>query len=158
MARFSFPDLLHPVRTPRVYRRLSRLLTILLVLSVCGRPSALLAIEAYQRWLSPLKGYRCAHARLNHGLTCSQYGKQVIAERGVILGILALRERFDACHDAAQLLRSRQCSSMSMESGSGSEEAGKCCGEMSGDFCGGCRDGADKSSGGEKSSGGGCCD
>jgi putative component of membrane protein insertase Oxa1/YidC/SpoIIIJ protein YidD len=81
-----------------------------LVAVAFARPAAVAAIGGYQRYLSPYKGYHCAHAALYGGLSCSEYGKQAIQANGLASGLLLLRERFRACHQAAVTLRSRQCS------------------------------------------------
>ena len=66
-------------------------------------PVACWLIELYQRWLSPLKGFRCAYrARHARRDSCSQYGKRAIAKLGLLAGLQLLRRRFDRCHVAAQ--------------------------------------------------------
>ena len=62
-----------------------------------------LAIRAYQRWLSPLKGPNraCAHRVLHGGDSCSQHVRGVIAERGLVASVPRVVQRFHACRDAA---------------------------------------------------------
>lgn len=63
----------------------------------------LLAIVAYQRFVSPYKGFRCAfHAHTGRG-TCSGYGYRVFARYGSVRGWRLLRRRFADCRVAAQL-------------------------------------------------------
>lgn len=63
----------------------------------------LLAIVAYQRFISPYKGFRCAfHAHTGRG-TCSGYGYRVFARYGSVRGWRLLRRRFADCRVAAQL-------------------------------------------------------
>lgn len=62
--------------------------------------SALAAIGFYQRWLSPLKGFRCAHAALYGGESCSAAVARVIAEQGLTGSASAIRARFQACRSA----------------------------------------------------------
>ena len=58
---------------------------------------ALAAIAAYQRYLSPLKGFGCAF-RVHTGRdSCSQYGKRVIARHGLAVGLLLLQRRMADC-------------------------------------------------------------
>ena len=63
----------------------------------------LLGIAAYQRWLSPRKGFACAH-RVRHGGTgCSDYAKQAIRAQG-LRACLDIRSRFAACRAAAMAM------------------------------------------------------
>lgn len=58
---------------------------------------ALAAIHAYQRWLSPRKGFVCAF-RVHTGRdSCSAYGYRVISRYGVPAGITLLRRRLADC-------------------------------------------------------------
>jgi putative component of membrane protein insertase Oxa1/YidC/SpoIIIJ protein YidD len=58
---------------------------------------ALRAIRAYQRHLSPRKGFCCALRASNGGRSCSAYGYRVIARCGLRKGWRLLRRRLDAC-------------------------------------------------------------
>lgn len=80
------------------------LVACVLVLA-CLKPVAVAAIYGYQRYLSPFKGYHCAHAALYGGLSCSEYGKQAIQANGVLGGLILLAQRFEACHEAAVVIR-----------------------------------------------------
>ena len=62
-------------------------------------------IAAYQRYLSPHKGFYCAHRVLHGGPSCSEFARRVVLRRGV--GPLAplLRRRFARCAAAARRLR-----------------------------------------------------
>lgn len=60
--------------------------------------SALTGIALYQRWLSPLKGFRCAHAALYGGESCSVAIAQIIGEQG--LASPAIAAQFVACRQA----------------------------------------------------------
>lgn len=58
---------------------------------------ALAAIRAYQRWLSPHKGFVCAF-RVHTGRdSCSAYGYRVIQRCGVPAGLALLRRRLAEC-------------------------------------------------------------
>ncbi len=48
---------------------------------------ALVAIAGYQRYLSPLKGYACAHRVHGGGQSRSTYARRAIARHGVALGL-----------------------------------------------------------------------
>jgi putative component of membrane protein insertase Oxa1/YidC/SpoIIIJ protein YidD len=62
------------------------------------------AIGLYQRFVSPYKGFRCAHRALNGRCSCSEYAKRVVNRRGVLTLIPLLRRRFTECGVAAQVL------------------------------------------------------
>jgi putative component of membrane protein insertase Oxa1/YidC/SpoIIIJ protein YidD len=61
------------------------------------KKTALHAISAYRRHLSPRKGYCCAYRVHAGGASCSAYGQRVIARYGVGLGLALLRRRLLAC-------------------------------------------------------------
>lgn len=58
---------------------------------------ALLFISLYQRYLSPLKGYRCAYASLHGGHSCSTAVKNIVADKGVFSGYADIRHQFEQC-------------------------------------------------------------
>jgi putative component of membrane protein insertase Oxa1/YidC/SpoIIIJ protein YidD len=68
------------------------------------------AITEYQKYLSPHKGFSCAHRLLYGGESCSQYIKRVITEEGLSVALVKARPRFQACKQANLLLRSRRLS------------------------------------------------
>lgn len=80
---------------------------------------ALLAIRGYQRWLSPLKGFRCAHAVLHGGPGCSGYVASAIRARGLWGAAGAIRQRFQECRAAYAVLHSTE------SGGQGHEEIGR---------------------------------
>ena len=47
-------------------------------------PAAILAIELYQKHVSPCNHHRCPHGLLHGGETCSQYGKHAIQQHGLL--------------------------------------------------------------------------
>jgi putative component of membrane protein insertase Oxa1/YidC/SpoIIIJ protein YidD len=71
-------------------------------------------IAAYQRELSPRKGWACAHRVAHGGDSCSAAVREVVARRGVVRAVLPTAARFVACYQAAALL-------------SQSEVSGVCC-------------------------------
>lgn len=63
---------------------------------------SLFSIDLYQKHISPHKGYRCAYSVWHNDISCSAYGKQVIAKEGLWRGVDILRkERFPLCRIAA---------------------------------------------------------
>ncbi|MBD2542477.1 membrane protein insertion efficiency factor YidD [Planktothricoides raciborskii] len=62
------------------------------------------SIAVYQRYLSPLKGYSCAHRVLYGGESCSQYVKRMILERGLVDAVFYSRQRFQDCKSAYFIL------------------------------------------------------
>jgi len=66
--------------------------------------SVALAITAYQQFVSPHKGFCCAHRYLNGGLSCSQAVKRLVLNHGLIESLPLVRARFEACRNAYKLL------------------------------------------------------
>jgi putative component of membrane protein insertase Oxa1/YidC/SpoIIIJ protein YidD len=69
-------------------------------LSVLPSHAAAGLITAYQKYLSPLKGFSCAHRVLHCGESCSQYVKRTILERGLSDAWPESRQRFRDCRSA----------------------------------------------------------
>ncbi len=65
---------------------------------------ALALIGAYQRHLSPRKGYLCALRASRSGRSCSRYGARAIARVGVRRGAILLWRRLRECSAAAAAL------------------------------------------------------
>jgi putative component of membrane protein insertase Oxa1/YidC/SpoIIIJ protein YidD len=63
----------------------------------CGKHLALWAIGAYQRYVSPRKGYSCAYRVLTGRASCSAYGYRVIARHGLRPGLVLLQRRLRTC-------------------------------------------------------------
>ena len=57
-------------------------------------------ITAYQNYLSPFKGFSCAHRVLHGTESCSQYVKRTILERGLSDAWPNSRQRFRDCRSA----------------------------------------------------------
>jgi putative component of membrane protein insertase Oxa1/YidC/SpoIIIJ protein YidD len=76
-------------------------------LNVGMRQMAITSITGYQKYLSPHKGFKCAHRVLYGGKSCSEYVKGAIATEGLLAAISASRQRFTACHSANQILQAR---------------------------------------------------
>jgi putative component of membrane protein insertase Oxa1/YidC/SpoIIIJ protein YidD len=61
-------------------------------------------IEAYQRWLSPHKGFCCAYGALHGSGTCSSIGKRIMREQGALKFLRLMPTQFAACKAAASIL------------------------------------------------------
>ena len=70
------------------------------------RRSATSLISFYQRYISPHKGFRCAHRVYHGGQSCSGYAKTVVQQHGLGAAIPLIRQRFSACGQAARMMRS----------------------------------------------------
>ncbi|OAN75345.1 hypothetical protein A8B78_16400 [Jannaschia sp. EhC01] len=66
---------------------------------------ALGAIWGYQRFVSPHKGWRCAHSVLHGGTGCSGYAKHAIRDNGLWGAIPDIRQRLRDCRTASETLR-----------------------------------------------------
>jgi putative component of membrane protein insertase Oxa1/YidC/SpoIIIJ protein YidD len=98
-------------------------------------------IRFYQTWLSPYKGYRCAHQVVHGQGSCSQYGLTVFDEHPFWDAWRLLRGRFRECGIARQVYltaaeederKRRQSANAGVCDGLGALE----CVEIDG--CGGC--------------------
>ena len=63
---------------------------------------ALAAITAYQRHLSPRKGFCCAHRVQHGGPSCSEYARQTLTVYGLWRTVPLLWQRLCACREAAR--------------------------------------------------------
>ena len=71
-----------------------------------GRAAAVVdrAIGAYQRRVSPRKGWGCAHRVAHGGASCSGAVRTLVRSRGVARSVVPTVVRFVACYQAARLL------------------------------------------------------
>jgi putative component of membrane protein insertase Oxa1/YidC/SpoIIIJ protein YidD len=69
------------------------------------RALALLAIDAYQRHLSPYKGFTCAYRCVKGGPSCSTIGARLIRRYGVVDGLLLTRRQLQRCAQVAERRR-----------------------------------------------------
>ncbi|GAA4986807.1 membrane protein insertion efficiency factor YidD [Kineococcus glutinatus] len=67
-----------------------------------------LLIGAYQRRISPRKGWSCAHRVAHGGPSCSAVVRDVLRRRGLFRGVVPTAAQFLACHRAASLLMATQ--------------------------------------------------
>lgn len=58
------------------------------------------AIGVYRRYLSPWKGFRCAHAALHGRGSCSDFGLRVYERHPFATATALMRRRFAACRRA----------------------------------------------------------
>lgn len=66
------------------------------------------SISLYQRWLSPRKGFCCAHRVLHRGPSCSEFMKMRCRKTGFTAALRDLRLRFLECREAAKTIRQRK--------------------------------------------------
>ncbi len=88
-------------------------------LSVLPSHAAAGLITAYQKYLSPLKGFSCAHRVLHRGESCSQYVKRTILERGLSDAWPESRQRFRDCRSAYLTIMASQNDGEEEADGSG---------------------------------------
>ena len=65
---------------------------------------AITLINIYRAYISPFKGFRCAHGALHQGDSCSLAVKKIIEAHGVWGGYRQIRQSFDECRFAYQIL------------------------------------------------------
>ena len=75
------------------------------IINGATRGLAVTAISGYQKFISPHKGFSCAHRVLYGCESCSQYFKQVIAEEGILTAIANAKGRFQECREANEILK-----------------------------------------------------
>ncbi|MVA75930.1 membrane protein insertion efficiency factor YidD [Auraticoccus sp. F435] len=68
---------------------------------------AIQAIHAYQRHLSPHKGFSCAYAVATDGLSCSAVVLDLVRERGLLGALPRIAGQFASCGRAARVVGSR---------------------------------------------------
>ncbi|MBU2712048.1 membrane protein insertion efficiency factor YidD [Zooshikella harenae] len=68
------------------------------------RQTVLYLIKLYQRYISPYKGFRCAHAALSKRDSCSVAVSKIIARRGGLKGYQDIKKQFLRCANASQYL------------------------------------------------------
>ena len=78
------------------------------IINGATRGLAVTAIRGYQKFISPHKGFSCAHRVLYGCESCSQYFKQVIAEEGILTAIANAKGRFQECREANEILKKRR--------------------------------------------------
>ena len=61
---------------------------------------ALVAIAIYKKYISPFKGFRCAHSVLNGGNSCSTEIYKIISEHGLFKGVPLAKNQLNKCSTA----------------------------------------------------------
>ena len=64
----------------------------------------LLAIRVYKKYLSPHKGFNCAHRVLHQGQSCSSYFYSCITEQSLSMACLSFQQRLQDCQQAHAIL------------------------------------------------------
>lgn len=88
------------------------------------------SINIYQRYVSPYKGFRCAHRVQNCGLSCSEYAKQSIISAGILAAFPLIFRRFKECREAYEaylILRQQELSGQEKEKTSPLPKQGDTC-------------------------------
>ncbi len=65
---------------------------------------AVMAINGYQRYISPHKGFCCAYRVATGEVSCSEYVKQAIIRNGLFRSLSEIRRRFRDCKESARYL------------------------------------------------------
>jgi putative component of membrane protein insertase Oxa1/YidC/SpoIIIJ protein YidD len=89
-------------------RKMTLKLPIANILNTASRGIAVTAISGYQKFISPHKGFICAHRVLYGCESCSQYFKRVIAEEGIFEAIANAKGRFQECREANEIVKNRR--------------------------------------------------
>ena len=69
--------------------------------------SAVIAALGRKQQLSPWRHCHCAYAALYGGPSCWAYGRQAIAQRGLVNGLVLLWQRLGDCQEAAVTIRNQ---------------------------------------------------
>jgi putative component of membrane protein insertase Oxa1/YidC/SpoIIIJ protein YidD len=70
--------------------------------------TALWSIDAYQKYISPRKGFACPHRLLHGGLSCSDYVKELLTHQNLTSAIQSSTRRFRDCALASKALKSEK--------------------------------------------------
>lgn len=65
---------------------------------------AVASIDLYRRYVSPYKGFKCAHNALHRRGSCSAFGRLVFARKAFLDAVALMRRRFAQCKAAAMVL------------------------------------------------------
>ncbi|NJM71964.1 MAG: membrane protein insertion efficiency factor YidD [Scytonema sp. RU_4_4] len=68
---------------------------------------AINSIIAYQKHISPHKGFSCPHRLLHGGDSCSNYVKRMLSERSFIEAVKSSFPRFKDCAKASEILKTK---------------------------------------------------
>lgn len=79
-------------------------MTMLHSLSTLSNQVTLQLIDHYQRYISPIKGFKCPAGQLYGETTCSAAVKNIVKNKGIFKGLPAIYQQFSSCKKAAQQL------------------------------------------------------
>ena len=79
-------------------------------------------IGLYQKYVSPYKGFRCAHRVRHGGLSCSEAVRAIVFDEGLWCGRSRIRQRFQDCRSASLSLRTERAMMSEMCSGEETDE------------------------------------
>jgi putative component of membrane protein insertase Oxa1/YidC/SpoIIIJ protein YidD len=66
------------------------------------------AVRDYQRYISPHKGFSCAHCKLHGGSSCSGYFRESVATEGLTKSLQLFPNRLAECREAYLILQSQK--------------------------------------------------
>jgi len=91
--------------------------------------AAIGSIGVYQKYISPYKGFRCAHRVYCCGSSCSEFAQQAIRDNGLLNAIPKIRRRFCECREAYVALQRFQVGAESTDDKKPSPltKQGDCC-------------------------------
>jgi putative component of membrane protein insertase Oxa1/YidC/SpoIIIJ protein YidD len=69
------------------------------------------AIRDYQRYISPHKGFSCAHRKLHGEASCSGYFRESVANEGLSKSLQLFPDRLAECKEAYLILQSQKLAS-----------------------------------------------
>jgi putative component of membrane protein insertase Oxa1/YidC/SpoIIIJ protein YidD len=69
-----------------------------------AKTMAINSITAYQKYISPRKGFSCSHRRLHGGESCSNYIKRILTDQNLTEVIKLSLQRFKDCTHASKTL------------------------------------------------------
>ena len=67
------------------------------------RGLVIVAIRAYQRFVSPYKGFSCAYRVHTGRCSCSEFGRRAVERKGVFTGLLLIDARLQRCGSVHRL-------------------------------------------------------
>ena len=65
-------------------------------------------IVLYQQYISPHKGYSCAHTALHGKASCSSWAIRILKKQRFSLFLPLMRRRFQACNQAHKFLEKQE--------------------------------------------------
>jgi putative component of membrane protein insertase Oxa1/YidC/SpoIIIJ protein YidD len=86
-------------------------------LDAATRNVATNSIDVYQKFISPHKGFSCAHRLLYGKESCSSFFNRIIIEQGVLAALKISSSRFQACREANLMLRNSDCLQANVQQG-----------------------------------------